>query len=147
MKSLLKKKVFLDINVILDVLLKRDKLYKAPALIFKAVETEKLEGFICAISFPTLFYILSKEVGKDKAINLLNKIRVIFNISKVDEKIIDKALVSNFKDFEDAIQYYSCLDSKADYLITRNIKDYKTVTTPVISPEEFVALDIDLFKD
>ncbi len=146
MTLLLHKKVFLDINVILDVLLKRDKLYKAPAFIFKAIENEKIEGVICALSFPTLFYILSKEIGKEKAISLLNKIRGIFSVSKVDEKIIDKALVSNFKDFEDAIQYYSSLDSKSDYLITRNIKDYKTVNTPVISPEEFVALNVDLFK-
>lgn len=151
MKSLSNKKVFLDINLILDVLLKRDKLYKAPALIFKAVENEKIEGFICALSYPTLFYILSKELDKENAINILNKIRVIFHVSKVDDKIIDKSLISAFKDFENAIQYYSSLDINTDYFVTRNIKDFnvpagKTTGTQVISPEEFVALDINLFN-
>jgi predicted nucleic acid-binding protein len=145
MNSLLNKKVFLDINVILDILLKREKLYKAPALIFKAVENGKINGLICSLSFPTLFYILSKELGKDKAVILLNKIRLIFNISLVDEKIIDKSLVSGFKDFEDAIQYYSALIARADYLITRNIKDFKSTGIPVISPEEFIALDMKIF--
>lgn len=146
MSILLHKKVFLDINVILDVLLKRDKLYKAPAIIFRIVENEKLQGFISALSFPTLFYILAKELDRDKAVNLLSKIRIIFNVARVDEKIIDKSLVSAFKDFEDAVQYYSCLSTKSDYFITRNVKDYKTTIIPVISPEEFVALDLEFFK-
>lgn len=146
MNILLHKKIFLDINVILDVLLKRDKLYKAPAIIFKTVENEKLQGFISALSFPTLFYILAKELDREKALNLLNKIRVVFNVARVDEKIIDKSLVSTFKDFEDAVQYYSCMSTKSDYLITRNVKDYKTSNIPVITPEEFVALDVEFFK-
>jgi hypothetical protein len=144
--KLLNKRILLDINVILDVLLKRKDLYKAPALIFKAVENNKIEGFICALSFPTLFYLLSKELDKITALNILSKIRIIFKVSNVDEQIVDKSLISGFKDFEDAIQHYSALSRNLDYLITRNIKDYKLATIPIISPEEFIALDIDLFK-
>ena len=87
-----------------------------------------------------MFYILSKELKRDKAMRVLEKLRIVFRVAAVDEKVIDLSLASTFKDFEDAVQYYSALHVKADCLITRNKSDYRTDRLPVMTPEEFLAL-------
>ena len=91
------------------------------------------------MSFPTLFYLLSKGLRRDRAIRTLEKIRVVFRVAPVDEKVIDLSLASDFEDFEDAVQYYSALHVKADCVITRNKADYKDNAIPVLTQEEFLA--------
>ena len=134
------KSVLCDINVILDIFLKRDPHYAPAARLFSLIEEKKLQGYLSAQSFPTMFYILSKELKRDKAMRVLEKLRIVFRVAAVDEKVIDLSLASTFKDFEDAVQYYSALHVKADCLITRNKSDYRTDRLPVMTPEEFLAL-------
>ena len=134
------KTVLCDINFILDIFLKRDPFYYSAARLFKKIEDKKLKGYLCALSFPTLFYLLSKELSKEKAIRILEKIRIVFGIAEVDEKVIDLSLTADFKDFEDAVQYYSAIKVKADCIITRNKDDYVNDKIPVLTPEEFLAL-------
>lgn len=124
----------------LDIFLKRAPHYASAARLFSLVEEEKLNGFLSAQSFPTMFYILSKELTRDKAMRVLEKLRIVFRVAAVDEKVIDLSLASTFRDFEDAVQYYSALHVKADCLITRNKGDYRTDRLPVMTPEEFLAL-------
>lgn len=134
------KTVLCDINFVLDIFLKREPFYYSAARLFKNIEDKKLKGYLCALSFPTLFYLLSKELSKEKAIKILEKIRIVFGIAEVDEKVIDLSLTSDFKDFEDAVQYYSAIKVKADCIITRNKDDYVNDKIPVLTPEEFLAL-------
>jgi predicted nucleic acid-binding protein len=104
------------------------------------IEEKKLKGYLCALSFPTLYYLLSKELKQEKAIKILEKVRIVFNVAAVDERIIDLSLTSSFWDFEDAVQYYSAIQAKAECLITRNKGDYKVDVLPVLTPEEFLAI-------
>ena len=134
------KTVLCDINFILDIFLKREPFYYSAARLFKKIEDKKLKGYLCALTFPTLFYLLSKELNKEKAIKILEKIRIVFGIAAVDEKVIDLSLTADFKDFEDAVQYYSAIQVKADCIITRNKDDYVNDKVPVLTPEEFLAL-------
>jgi len=134
------KTVLCDINVILDIFLKRDPHYSSAARLFSLIEEKKLKGYLSAQSFPTLFYILAKDLKRDKAMRVLEKLRIVFQVAAVDEKVIDLSLASAFKDFEDAVQYYSALHVKADYLITRDKSDYRVNRLPVMTPEEFLAL-------
>ena len=92
------------------------------------------------MSFPTLFYLLTKELNREKALKTLEKIRIVFSVAPVDEKIIDMSLVSDFRDFEDAVQYYSAIHVKAECVITRNKADYADNQIPVLAPDEFLAL-------
>jgi len=128
-----------DINFFLDIFLKREPFYTPSARLFKKIENNELTGYLCALSFPTLFYLLSKGLRRDRAIRTLEKIRVVFRVAPVDEKVIDLSLASDFEDFEDAVQYYSALHVKADCVITRNKADYKDNAIPVLTPEEFLA--------
>ena len=134
------KAVLCDINFILDIFLKREPFYYSAARLFKKIEDKKLKGYLCALSFPTLFYLLSKELRKGKAIKILEKIRIVFGVAAVDEKIIDLSLTADFDDFEDAVQYYSAIQAKADCIITRNKDDYVNDKIPVFTAEEFLSL-------
>lgn len=133
------KAVLCDINFILDIFLKREPFYVSAARIFAMIEANQLKGFLCASSFPTLFYILVKELKRDKAMKILEKVRIVFRVAAVDEKVIDLSLASDFRDFEDAEQYYSAVNARADCLVTRNKADYLADTLPIMTPEEFIA--------
>lgn len=134
------KAIFLDINIILDIFLERAPFYLASGQVFKLVEKKQFEGFLCAVSYPTLFYILRKEQNRDKAKEILKKVRIVLKTAPVIEKVIDSALNTDMKDFEDAIQYYSALEVTSDYFITRNKKDFPEGILPVLTPAEFLAL-------
>ncbi len=103
------------------------------------IEAKQLNGYLCANSFPILFYILAKELKRDKAMKILEKVRIVFRVAAIDEKVIDLSLVSDFRDFEDAVQYYSAVRMKADCLITRNKIDYIVSDLSIMTPEEFLA--------
>ncbi len=133
------KRLLCDINFFLDIFLKRDPFYIPSARLFGKIEEKELKGYLCALSFPTLFYLLSKELRRDRALKTLEKIRIVFHVAPVDEKVIDLSLVSGFRDFEDAVQYYSALQIKADCVITRNKADYSEHGIPVLTPEEFLS--------
>ena len=133
------KTVLCDINFILDIFLKRKPFYTPAARLFSIIEGKKIHGYLSALSFPTLFYILAKELKREKAMQILEKLRIVFDVAAVDEKVIDLSLVSAFKDFEDAVQYYSALQIQADCLVTRNKADYRVDRLPILTPEEFLA--------
>ena len=133
------KAVLCDINFILDIFLERGPFYAPAARIFAMIEAKHLKGYLCANSFPTLFYILAMELKRDKAMKVLEKVRIVFRVAAVDEKVIDLSLASDFKDFEDAVQCYSAVNAKVDCLITRNKRDYATDILPILTPEEFLA--------
>jgi len=136
------KSVLCDINFFLDIFLKREPFYAPAAILFKMIEEKKVKGYICALSFPTLYYLLSKELKQGKAIRILEKVRIVFHVAAVDERVIDLSLASSFRDFEDAVQYYSVFQAKSECLITRNKEDYKVDGLPVLTPEEFLAITI-----
>jgi predicted nucleic acid-binding protein len=133
------KTILCDINFILDIFLEREPFYSPAAQIFSMVEMKQLNGYLCANSFPILFYVLVKELKRDKAMKILEKVRIVFRVAAVDERVIDLSLASDFRDFEDAVQYYSAVSLKADCLITRNKIDYIASDLSIMTPEEFLA--------
>ena len=133
------KAVLCDINFILDIFLERGPFYAPAARVFAMIEAKHLKGYLCANSFPTFFYILANELKRDKAMKVLEKVRIVFRVVAVDEKVIDLSLASDFKDFEDAVQCYSAVNAKVDCLITRNKTDYVTNILSIMTPEEFLA--------
>ncbi|MCI0692028.1 PIN domain-containing protein [candidate division KSB1 bacterium] len=134
------KTIFFDINVILDIFLKREPFYASSAQMFSLAETKQFKGWLGALSYPILFYLLKKELDRDKAIAILKKVRIVLKTAPLLEKVVDSALSSDIRDFEDAMQYYSALEVKSDYFITRNKKDYPTNLLQILTPDEFLAL-------
>ena len=132
------KKVFIDTDIILDVLAERHPFYKNSAAIFTLIDKGKIMGFTSPVIFVNLHYILSKQLSNKFALTSLKKLRTLIEIVPVDEKIVDLSLESGFTDFEDAIQYHAAISAGLSTLITRNIKDYKNPTITVCSPEEYL---------
>jgi predicted nucleic acid-binding protein len=131
--------VFIDTDIILDFLADRKPFTEEAAFLFTLIDQKKIKGCISSLCFSNLYFILRKVGIHAKVIKTLLELAELVEILKVDEITIKSALSSGFKDFEDAIQYYAAMESgKVDVLITRNVKDYKSASIPVMSPDSFL---------
>ena len=133
------KKIFVDSNIILDLMLERDQFFNPAAELFNLIEKNKIKASVSALHFSNLHYIIRKVKSNELAKSVLRKLAILVNILTIDEKIFELALESDFPDFEDAIQYYACLDNDIDVIVTRNKKDYISGKLPVMSAEEYLA--------
>ncbi len=133
------KHLFLDTNVIIDFLADRKPFSDKAALIFDQAVAGKLKIYLSAVSYNNIYYILRQSFSNNDTIKLLNQLNEMTEIADVTKAIIKQALRSEFKDFEDAIQYHCALSlSKLDMIITRDTKDYKKSAVPVMNPQEAV---------
>ena len=131
-------KIFVDTDVILDLLARRIPHFHFSAVLFTFAEMKKLELYTTPLIIANTFYILRKQLGNDSAKNALRKLRILLHIIDSTESIIDKALNSDFSDFEDAIQYYTALEYGIPVILTRNIRDYKKASIVVQTPESYL---------
>ena len=134
----MKDKLLLDTNVVLDLLGEREPFYTAAAKIATLADTGKIQIIVSALSYVTVYYLLSKFEDKEQVKEKIRKFKVIAETSDLSDKTIDKGLASKFTDFEDALQYYSSLKSNCNMLITRNVKDFKTADILVLTPDEYL---------
>jgi len=131
--------VFIDTDVIVDFLTDRKPFSLESAKIFSLIDQKKIKGCVSSLSFSNLYYVLRKFGTHKKVIKSLQELSELVDILKVDSDIVKSALISDFKDFEDPIQYFAVQEyKKADCIITRNIKDYKDSSLPVMTPETFL---------
>ena len=131
-------KVFVDTDVILDLLARRIPHFHFSAVLFTFAEMKKLELYATPLIIANTFYILRKQLGNDSAKNALRKLRIHLHVIDSTESVIDKALNSDFSDFEDAIQYYTALEYGIPVILTRNIRDYKKASIVVQTPESYL---------
>jgi predicted nucleic acid-binding protein len=134
------KKVLCDINIVLDVLLKRDIFFETSLQIFQKIENGEFYGFLSGISIDTIFYILRKN-GKNNEEShvIISQLLQIFDIATVDNRVIENALLLKTKDLEDAIQYESAIEEGCEIIFTRNVKDFPMNTKILIcSPQNFL---------
>jgi len=136
----MKKLVFVDTDIIYDLLAKRDPFYQPSARLFTLADEGKIQIFISSLSLANLHYLLSKESSSLEAKQILRKFKLLVQIVPLNEKIIDLALNSEFSDFEDAIQYYSALQTHVEIFVTRNLKVYKKAQITVLTAQDFVNL-------
>ena len=132
------KTVFLDADVILDLLARREPWFAYSAQIFTDIQTGKYYGATSVVVFANVFYILRKIKGQTEARIAIKKLKSLLNIMVTTETSLQQAIESNFSDFEDALQYYTAQNNGANILITRNIKDYKAETLSVMTPEQYL---------
>ena len=129
-------KVLIDTNIVLDVLCNRKNLVESSSKLLKLCETKKLEGYLSAISVPNIAYILRKELSIEKLKTVIVKLNIIFSIVELKTNDLILATNLNFKDYEDALQSVCAKRIKADYIVTRNIKDFKNSPVKAVTPEE-----------
>lgn len=133
-------RIFVDTNLLLDVLAKREPFYAAAARVWTLAETGACEALVSAISFNNVFFIVRKVRDTAAARRALVLLRDVFASVAPDQRILNQAIDSDIPDFEDAIQFYSALHARADYLLTRNVGDFPAGILPILTPAEFLAL-------
>jgi len=128
-------RIFLDMNVILDLLAERISFFDSIAKIATLADLKKLTLVASPLLFTTVEYVLSKFEPVEKVLNKLRKFKIICEICEVNEETIEKALSSSFKDFQDAVQYFTAIQANCSIIITRNGKDFKHSTIPIMTAE------------
>lgn len=139
-------KIWVDTNIILDVLTNRENFVEVAEKIFKLCEVKKLEGYISTLSIANIVYIMRKELDLKTIKKLLQTMSYIFTIVDLTSEDLIAATELSFDDYEDAIQSVCAARVKADYVVTRNIKDYKNSKVTVILPTELLE-SIGIKKD
>lgn len=133
-------RILVDTNIIIDLLTKRREFYIPASELFTLADKKEIKLAISSLTFANIFYLLSKELNDEKAKEILRKFKLLVKILPMDDKIIDLSLNSSFKDFEDAIQYFTAIENNLEIIITRNLKDFKLAKIPVMTAENYLNL-------
>ncbi|MDX9694523.1 MAG: PIN domain-containing protein [Bacteroidales bacterium] len=134
----MKDKLFLDTNVVVDLLGEREPYYDSVAKIATLADKGKIQIIVSALTYSTVYYLLARFEEKEVVKEKMRKFKVIAETSDLTDKVIDKGLSSKFQDFEDSLQYYCAVANECNILITRNGKDFKESEIPVFTPDEYL---------
>lgn len=134
------RKIFVDTDVCIDLLSGRKPFYIAAEQLFSLAEKGKIKICVSALSFATIDYVLCGNYRSAHSRQVLSKFKTLVQVLSVEEKTIELALVSDFTDFEDAIQYCCAIEHNINTLVTRNVKDYKKASIRILSLESFLTL-------
>ena len=135
------KHLFLDTNVLIDFLADRKPYSIDVARLFNFSFQKKVVLYVAAVSYNNIYYILRRTLSHSETIRVLSELEDWTEIIDVSKEVIKKSLKSDFKDFEDAIQYNCALTlTKIDFIVTRDTKDFKKSTLSIMTPEEAVSL-------
>ena len=129
----------MDTNIVLDVLLEREAFVTAAVDIFALAEQSRIDAFLCATTITTIDYLLTQCLPASTARNALRKLISLFAIATVNRPVIERALGSKIKDFEDAVLDEAGQMAGVDSIVTRNTKDFAGSALKVFEPSEFLA--------
>ena len=132
------EKVFVDSDIVLDLLSGRQPHYNYAAELFSLADENSIKLYVSSLIFANINYILSKQLSPAQARKMLLKFKTLINVLAVNDKIIDLALASDFHDFEDAIQHYTAIENGITTLLTRNLKDFKKAEIAILTAQQFL---------
>lgn len=133
------KNLFIDTNIVIDLLAKREPFYEEAAKLFSLADKNEVKLIVSSSTFADTHYILSKLNDSISARDILTKFKVLVTVADLNDKIIELSLNDkSFSDFEDSLQYYSALEYEVDIIITRNLKDFKSSKIPSITAQAFL---------
>ena len=138
-------RLFLDTNIVVDLLEGREPFCYDAAQLFTMAHDKRVELLVSPMTFSTASFLLRKH-GSEGVRNLLSNLRQLVSVTISDERTVDDSIASQFKDFEDAMQYYTALNAKAEIIITRNGKDFTASKLPVMTATEYIANRITITK-
>ena len=132
-------RLLIDATIVLDVLQKREPHVKDSAAVWKICETEQAEGYISALTFANLVYVMRRELNPDQIHDVLKKLQLIFRFADFSAADMEKAVEMKWSDYEDAFQAATAERILADVIITRNVRDFKGSKVIAFTPSEFIA--------
>jgi predicted nucleic acid-binding protein len=132
-------KVFIDSDILIDLLAKREH-HLAAARLLTIARDKKVHAFTTPIVLANVDYIITKHANRSKSKDAIRILRKDMQILLIDDLIVDRALESSFTDFEDALQYYAAEAANMDFIVTGNGRDYRFGNIVAVSAQEFVDL-------
>jgi len=136
-------KILVDTNIVLDLLAKREEFLTEAQELFTLSDQNKAKLYVSALTFANTYYILSQKLKLNDTRSILRRFKVLVRVLPLNEKIINLSLDSEFKDFEDAIQYYTCIENDIDIILIRNLKDFKLSKIPVLSARDYLKINFN----
>jgi predicted nucleic acid-binding protein len=134
------KSVLIDTDVLLDFYLDRKPFSDDSLQLLLKCEQKQFRAYITPVIVANTYYILRRHATHHYVVERLQILLNTITVLSMDQKQVLAALESKITDFEDALQYFSAVNSnKIDAIITRNIKDFKKSALPVFTPNEFLA--------
>ena len=132
--------VLVDLNVILDTLQRREPHFNDSAAVLSLVDAGAILGYVAAHSWTTLFNLYSRDQSAGQARVHLTDLLQFLVVAAVDQAVIEQALILPYSDFEDAVQMMAGVRAGVDYVVTRNLRDFKAGPLPVLQPAELLLL-------
>ncbi|MDX2430670.1 MAG: PIN domain-containing protein [Bacteroides sp.] len=132
------RKLFLDTNILLDLLAKRMDFYDEAARLFLLAEEGELALTVSALTIVNTHYVLRKHIPEQKTRGVIRDIRLLVKVLPLDERLLGITLNSDLDDYEDAIQYHTALEYQQEFIITRNLKDFKRSKLPVMTAGQLI---------
>ena len=134
------KKIFIDTNIALDLLFERPKFFNLAKAVFTMANRERITLYFSALSFGTVTYFLEQKFNKEQTKYKLKEFAKIVKILPFNQRIIENALYSSFKDIEDGYQYFTAKEYGIPIVVTRNVKDFVVDDISVLTPEQFLSI-------
>lgn len=132
-------RVLIDSDIILDSFFDRKPFAEHSTTILSMCESGKIHGFLTPLIYSNVYYLLRQTAKHDKVIEKLKQLLQITDVIQMDRNVVENALNSGFKDFEDSLQNFSAVNhGKIDLILTRNLKDYKNSELGVFTPETYI---------
>lgn len=135
------KRVFVDTNIVLDLLAQRINFFEASQDFFTYAIDNKIKLVVSSLTFANTHYILKEQLKIGKVRSALRKFKALVEVAAFDDRILELALEEEFKDFEDGVQYYTAIENNCQAIITRNKKDFKKSAIPVLNASEFLEIN------
>ncbi len=142
----MKLRLFLDTNIVLDLLSERNPFYRSIATLATIAENNHVVLVVSSLSFATANYFITKCENAEIARKKLQKFRVLCEVCDLTASVIDKGLLSNFSDFEDSLQYFCAQNANCNLIITRNLKHFIKSDIPVFTAEEYLRIHENLIQ-
>ena len=134
-------RILIDTNVLIDFMMGRAPHFENADKIIKMCAKHKVQGAIAAHSIPNIFYILRKDLPEQERRAVLLSLCTILTVEGIDSaKLITALKNSEFSDLEDCLQSECAKKVRADYIVTRNLKDFTTSEVRAVSPEKFLEI-------
>mgnify|MGYP001662125872 CR=1 FL=1 len=131
--------LLIDANIILDVLLSRSEFVRDSSIIWKLCETGQIKGYVSTLTFANIMYIMRKQLTPQKIEEVCRNLEVIFEFVEFSRADLEKAVSMAWDDFEDAVQSATAERIHADYIATRNVRDFLKSNIPAFIPTELLA--------
>ncbi len=132
------KQILLDTNIVLDLLARRMPFYNDAAELFSLADKKTIRLSLSSLSLANIHYVLKKLKPEQEARNIIRNFKILVQVLSCDNKIVDLALNSDFKNFEDAIQYFTAIENDKELIVTRNMSGYSESIIPVMTAREFI---------